>query len=173
VIVRREQPPDVPVVREVVAAAFTRPDVPSEPPVEVWLLDRLRDDEAWLPALSLVAVDLPDGPVIGHVVCARADVDGVPVLGLGPLAVRPDKQRQGVGKALMHAVLGAAEALGEPLVALLGDPAYYGRYGFQASIRYGIASPDPGWGEYFQVRLLATGTPPAGTFRYATPFRAL
>ena len=43
----------------------------------------------------------------------------------GPLSVRPDRQRRGVGSALMHAVLGAADALGEPLVALLGSTAYY------------------------------------------------
>lgn len=42
-------------------------------------------------------------------------------LGLGPLAVRPDQQGQGVGQALMHAVLGAADALGKPFVALLGQ----------------------------------------------------
>ena len=53
------------------------------------------------------------------------------MLALGPLSVRPDRQRQGVGSALMHAVLGAADALGERLVALLGSTAYYPRFGFR------------------------------------------
>lgn len=158
-------------VRALVTEAFARRGTAGEVPVEVGLLDQLRDDEGWLPALSLVAIDDADA-VIGHVTCTRADVDGHPVLGLGPLAVRPDRQRQGVGTALMHAVLGAAEALDEPLVALLGDPAYYGRFGFHPSTEYGITPPSA-WGRYFQVRLLSAGPPPAGTFAYARPFRAL
>jgi putative acetyltransferase len=52
------------------------------------------------------------------------------VLGLGPLGVEPGWQRRGVGSALMHAILGGAEACGETLVGLVGDPAYYGRFGF-------------------------------------------
>lgn len=154
------------------ASAFTRPDLPDQVPDEVHLLDQLRADIAWLPALSLVAVD-PPGEVVGHVVCTRAAVEASPVLGLGPLAVRPDRQRQGVGTALMHAVLGAAEALAEPLVALLGDPAYYERFDFHAAARYGIVPPNPDWGRYFQVRLLSANRPVAGAFAYAQPFDAL
>src|SRR5512144_2954801 len=117
-LVRRERPEDVEAVRAVVAAAFRRDDALAGPalPVEVSLLDQLREDAGWLPALSLVALD-PDGDtVVGHVLCTRGESAGRPGLGLGPLAVRPDRQRRGVGRALMHAVLGAAEALGEPFV---------------------------------------------------------
>ena len=128
VLIRRERPEDVGAVRAVVAAAFADPEAPERLPVEVDLLDRLRTDPSWLPALSLVAVEAAvDGVgedlVVGHVVCTRGAVGGAPALGLGPLAVRPDRQGHGVGGALMHAVLGAAEATGEPLVALLGEPA--------------------------------------------------
>ncbi len=170
-LVRREQPDDVETVRSVVAAAFARPEAPDQVPVEVGLLDRLRADEGWLPSLSLVAVWGED--VVGHVVCSRGSVDGTPALGLGPLAVRPDRQRRGVGAALMHAVLGAADALGEPLVALLGEPAYYDRYGFRAATEYAIAPPDPRWGRYFQVRTLSAYRPLPGTFTYAEPFDRL
>jgi putative acetyltransferase len=173
VLVRRERADDVAAVRAVVAAAFARPDAGQRPPIEVGLLDELRVDEGWLPALSLVATEPPLGEVVGHVVCTRATVAGVPVLGLGPLAVRPDRQRRGAGTALVHAVLGAAEALEEPLVVLLGDPAYYGRFGFRAASEYGIAAPDPGWGIYFQARPLGAGPVPAGRFSYATPFHGL
>ncbi|MGH3932478.1 MAG: GNAT family N-acetyltransferase [Pseudonocardiaceae bacterium] len=168
-LVRREQPGDVETVRDIVAAAFARPDGPERVPVEVTLLDGLRVDEGWLPLLSLVA-EPGDGEVVGHVVCTRGTVDGSPALGLGPLAVRPDWQRRGVGKALMHAVLGAADALGEPLVALLGEPEYYGRYGFRACTAYGIEPPKPRWGKYFQVRTLSAYRPCPGTFAYAKPF---
>ena len=104
-------------------------------------------------------------------ICTRGHVDAAPVLGLGPLSVRPDHQRRGVGLALVHSVLGAADALGEPLVALLGSPAYYGRYGFRPGTDHGITAPDPAYGGYFQVRTLSAYEPTLrGAFAYATPF---
>lgn len=176
VLIRRERPGDVEAVQAVVAAAFARPEAPRQLPMEVGLLDQLRTDPGWLPALSLVAVEpgdgeLADDSIIGQVVCTRGAVDGAPALGLGPLAVRPDRQGQGVGSALIRAVLGAADALGEPLVALLGEPVYHSRFGFRPSSRYGIAPPDPRWGDHFQVRPLAGQHTLEGTFTYAGPFR--
>jgi len=167
-IIRRETPEDVDAIRDVTAAAFATPD--GGPAAEVPLIDELRESDAWLPTLSLVAVDA-SGEVIGHVLCTRGRVDDVPALGLGPLSVRPDRQRAGVGLALMHAVLGAAEASGEPLVALLGDPAYYSRFGFRASTDHRISPPVREWGTYFQVRTLADhDSDTRGTFTYAEPF---
>jgi putative acetyltransferase len=163
VLVRRESRADAEVIRAITAAAFARPD-------EARLVDELRGSPAWLPALSLVATT-PGAEVIGHVLCTRGHVDEAPVLALGPLSVRPDRQRAGVGSALMHAVLGAADALGEPLVALLGNPAYYRRFGFRLAGEYRIMPPVAGWQPHFQVRVL-TGyrATVRGTFRYAEPF---
>src|SRR5262249_11193852 len=121
---------------------------------------------------SLVAID--DHALVGHVTCTRAHVNGEPALGLGPLSVSPARQRHGVGSALMHAVLGAADALGEPAVVLLGDPAYYDRFGFRPSGDHGIFAPKPEWEPYFQVRTLAGYRPELrGTFTYAAPFADL
>lgn len=106
-LVRREQPHDVNAICSLTTAAFRRTSDAAEPP-ETELVTRLRADEAWLPQLSLVAV--ADNVVIGHVACTRGFVDTTPALGLGPISVRPDHQGQGVGHALMHAVLGAADA---------------------------------------------------------------
>ncbi|MEU4092333.1 N-acetyltransferase [Streptomyces sp. NPDC026673] len=168
-LIRRETPDDVPAVQALTAAAFATEDRPV--PVEAELLTELRKCDAWLPELSLVAEAPDGGAVVGHVVCTRAHVDGVPVLGLGPLSVAPGHQRKGVGLALVHAVLGAADALGEPLVALLGSPDYYGRYGFRASTDYRVTPPDPAWGPYFQIRPLSAYSPSVtGAFRYAEPF---
>lgn len=170
-IVRREAPPDHQAVRTVVAAAFAA--TASTEPVEVRLLDRLRACDSWLPKLSLVAEDNA-GTLLGHVVCSRACVADAEVVALGPLAVRPDHQRAGVGSALMHAVLAAADALDEPLVALLGHTDYYPRFGFRPGDELGVRPPVPQWGAHFQVRPL-TGYRPSlrGEFRYAKPFRDL
>ena len=170
-LVRRETPGDVAAIRAVTAAAFARPgeDIPSEAP----LVDWLRASPAWIPELSLVVVD-PGGDVVGHVVCTRGKVGSAPVLALGPLSVRPDRQRRGAGKALVHAVLGAADALDEPLVVLLGSTKYYPRFGFRPASEYGITPELPEWEEHFQVRALTAYDPAVrGEFAYPEPFDRL
>ncbi|MGW2325006.1 GNAT family N-acetyltransferase [Streptomyces sp. NPDC001700] len=167
-LIRRETPSDIAGVRDVTAAAFGKSE--AAVPVEVTLLGELRTCDAWLPALSFVAAG-DRGDVIGHVVCTRGHVGPDLALGLGPLSVHPAHQRRGVGLALMHAILGAADAFGESLVALLGSPAYYGRFGFRPASAYGITAPDPAWGDYFQVRPLTAYQPTLkGPFAYAEPF---
>jgi putative acetyltransferase len=169
-LIRREGPADHSAVHAVTAAAFARPNQPGQIPVEATLVDELRRGVAWLPELSLVALDA-DGGIVGHVLITRAHVDAAPVLGLGPLSVRPDHQRRGVGSALMHAVLGAADVMGEPLVALLGNPVYYRRFGFQLSSDFHIAPPVAEWQPHFQVRPLSAYDPQVrGTFTYPEPF---
>ena len=176
-LIRPEQPADVPAIRAVTSAAFV--SVPhSAPPVdgsgepgEATLVGWLREDEGWIPDLSLVAEE--GGEVVGHAVCTRGFVDDVPALGLGPVSVLPEHQRSGVGSTLVRALLAAAEARGETVVALLGDPAYYGRFGFVPAADLGIAAPDPAWGGHFQARTLGDTTAPPGAFRYAAPFMRL
>lgn len=173
-LIRRETHADIEAVRAVHTAAFADPEgPPGRTPAEAWLVDTLRADSGWIPALSLVAVGA-GGEITGHVVCTRARVGRAEALGLGPLGVLPGRQRQGIGHALMHAVLGAADALGEPLVVLLGHTGYYPRFGFRPAAEYGITPPVAEWAEHFQVRTLATYDPSIrGDFVYAAPFRAL
>lgn len=176
-MIRRELPDDVEAIRAVTAAAFrgvahsAPPVEPGGDPGEATLVSWLRDDAGWIAQLSLVAVE--DDLVVGHVLATRAHVDGRPALGLGPVSVAPDRQRAGVGTALMHAVLGAADALGEQLVGLLGNPAFYQRFGFVPARTRGIAAPDPSWGDYFQVRTLTQYDGMTGHFTYADPFDRL
>jgi putative acetyltransferase len=169
VIVRRERPADHDAVRELHRAAFGSG---GDDVVEARLVDELRADAGYLPQLSLVAEDGDE--LTGHVIATRGRLEplGIPVLGLGPLGVRPGHQRRGVGTALVHSLVAVAEASEERLIALLGDPAYYGRFGFVRATELGVEPPDPAWAEHFQARLLA-GPPVSGTFRYAAPFDRL
>ena len=176
-IVRRERPADHDAVRSVHRAAFRSGDTAGgDEVVEARLVDELREDAGFLPHLSLVATDAgADGEdVIGHVIATRGWLEpfGTPVLGLGPLGVRPRDQRRGVGTVLVHALLAVAEAADETLVALLGAPAYYRRFGFVRSTDLGVRPPDPRWAEHFQARRLR-GRAVQGTFRYAEPFDRL
>lgn len=146
---------------------------PGAEPVEVGLVRELRNDVGYIPALSLVA-EGTDGSVIGHVICTLGHLDGARVVGLGPIGVDSEHQSRGVGAALMHAVLAAADALEFDLVALLGHLDYYPRFGFVAASTVGVAAPDPEWGEHFQARRMSSWTTDiSGEFRYAAPFERL
>jgi putative acetyltransferase len=177
VIIRRERPADHAAVRGLHVAAFTVDPVtgavraPDDVP-EARLVDELREDAGFLPHLSLVAQD--GAHLVGHVIGTRGWLEpfGTAALGLGPLGVVPGRQGEGIGTALVHALLAVAEAADERLVALLGAPAYYRRFGFVTSTDLGIDPPDPSWGEFFQARQLAE-PPVRGTFRYAEPFGRL
>ncbi|MEV4055606.1 N-acetyltransferase [Amycolatopsis sp. NPDC049688] len=168
-LIRRETPADQAAIHAVHSEAFRRDG--NDPPVEAPLVDELRADGDLINALSLVAVR--DSEVVGHVCCSRARLgeDTTTAVGLGPLGVLPAHQRDGVGSALMHAVLGAADALGHGLVVLLGNPAYYSRFGFVTASDLSITAPDPAWGPHFQARTLAAyQSTQAGAFEYAPAF---
>jgi putative acetyltransferase len=170
VLIRRELPGDAPVVADVHAEAFA-PMYPDATPVEPGLVDALRASEAWLPPLALVAEI--DGTVVGHVCVTRATIgpDELPALALGPIGVREAHKQHGVGSALMHAVLGAADALDEGVVVLLGHTDYYPRFGFRPAAELGIDPEVPDWAPHFQARPLTAYRPQLrGTFRYAAPF---
>ena len=170
VIVRREVTRDRASVRAVHAAAFQPPG--GGVAAEAGLVDGLRDDGDVVQGLSLVAE--VDTEVVGHVACSRGRIDGQPALGLGPLGVLPEHQRRGIGHALMHGVLAAADALDEPCVVLLGDVAYYSRFGFELAQPLGVLPQNPSWAEHFQVRrLTAWKDHLRGTFRYAPAFDRL
>ena len=183
-LIRQERPDDAEVIRAIHRAAFAKPGTPDRPAtpdqpatdgsVEAHLVDVLRAAGDLVGPLCLVAEH--GGEVVGHVAVSRGLLDDEParLVGLGPLGVRPDVQRHGVGSALMHATLAAADALGERGVILLGHPDYYPRFGFEPAVDHGITPPQP-WGpQYFMLRRLsAWGTGLHGRFRYAPAFEAL
>jgi len=119
-----------------------------------------REYEARIPGevdavISLVAEE--DGEVVGHVLVSWFGLEGSErgVLGLGPIGVLPANQGRGIGSALVRAALDGARELGEPVVVLEGNPAYYGRFGFTRSDEHGIEMPPESHGpQYFMLRPL-------------------
>jgi putative acetyltransferase len=176
--IRQEQPRDADVIRELHRSAFAKPatrDAPaSDGSLEASLVDELRADGDLLPPLCLVVER--DGRVVGHVAMSRGRLDDQPaaLAALGPIGVLPDVQDAGIGSALMHATIAAADALGERGIVLLGHPTYYPRFGFGPAVEHGITPPQD-WGpEYFMLRRLgAWGEGLTGAFRYAAAFERL
>lgn len=172
---RPEDPADEAPVARVLATAFARPDVATPP--EVGLVDELRHSDAWIPELAMVAE--AGGEVVGYAlltrVRVRSDDGGYPALALGPVAVAPYRQRIGHGTAVVQAALDAATELGERLVVVLGDPAFYRRFGFGRADRMGLTSPWSGLGEPWQALVLPPSTtdeapPPGGEVLFPPPW---
>ena len=174
VAIRAEVPEDFDAIRRLVSAAFGSD-------VEADLVDRIRASPEYVADMALVAE--VDGEAVGHVMVSAAKLrhaSGERAISmLSPLAVRPDRQRQGVGAALVEAVLAVADERGEPLVVVEGDPAYYSRFGFEHSLLHGIEIDLPDWAppEAAQVKRLAafdsTDSTLRGTVVYPPAFDGL
>ena len=168
---RQEEPADGSAVQEIIAAAFAPT---GGVVIEVGLNDELRRDPDRIPELCLVADR--DGTLIGQLTGSYGVLTGpaggptLRLVGVGPVAVRPADQGTGVGGAMLTELIARARRAGELALVLLGDPAFYGRFGFRPAAEAGIAAPDPAWGVHFQALVLATGTQMSGRFAYAAPF---
>jgi len=162
--VRPELPGDAAGIRAVLVAAF-----PTS--AEADLVEQLaRDGDA---AISLVALDADQ--IVGHVLFSRmaVEVDGRACrsLSLAPVAVLPERQRQGIGGALTEEGLQQAAATGEEIVFVLGEPAYYSRFGFRAENTAPFASPYAG--PDFMARAFHTSLYGAGSAAHAVAFANL
>lgn len=112
-------------------------------------VDGLRASSGHLPELELVAVEGDE--IVGHVMLTRTKIDTATgpreILLLAPLAVRLAERRRGLGARLVAAVTARARDAGFDAVILVGDPAYYGRFGFRAGTDFGVRNtagiPDP------------------------------
>ncbi len=160
--IRPERPGDTLGIRAVLEAAFGGA-------AEADLVDALRADGDII--LALVAEQ--HGNIAGYVAFPRLnlDLDGraVPVAGLAPVGVMPAVQRQGTGVTLIRDGLARLKDRGDRLVFVLGDPAYYSRFGFH--VADGFVSPYTG--PYFQVLRLAPDAPNSGAVAYPAAFAGL
>lgn len=126
ITIRPEQPADEYAITEVTRRAFE--SHPFSHQTEHFIIRALRADHAL--AVSLVAEDA--GRVVGHIALSPASIsDGATGwYGLGPISVEPGLQRRGIGRALMERGLDELRKMGAKGCVLVGDPAYYRRFGF-------------------------------------------
>lgn len=150
VVIRPETAEDSRAVRLVNEQAFARPN-------EADLVAALRTNAA--PIISLVAEG--DGRVVGHIFFSPVQVeaaDGVfEAMGLGPMAVLPTYQGQGIGSALVRAGLAACRDAGHEVVVVLGHPGFYPRFGFTPARPKGITSEYNVPDDVFMVAELRAG----------------
>lgn len=134
--IRAERAVDAAAISAVVEAAFGDASVAR-------FTERIRASPGYVPELTFVADE--DGAVTGFTMLSGVELAGRadPLLILTPLAVRPDRQRAGIGAALVRAAVAAADERGEPLVLVEGVPAYYPRFGFRSASALGLERPDP------------------------------
>lgn len=162
--IRAEQASDIHAIETLTAAAFLNAEHTSH--TEQFIVNALR--RAGQLTLSLVAED--DAQIVGHVAISPVTLsDGsANWYGLGPISVSPERQGQGIGAALMREVLAQLQDLGAAGCVLLGDPAYYQRFGFAARPELQLPDVPP---EYFQT-LSFTGSFPQASVAYSKAFEA-
>ena len=166
-LIRDEMESDRDAVRVLNEAAF-------ENDAEARLVDALREQAA--PLVSLVAEQ--DGAIVGHILFTPVTLSGheaLTIMGLAPMAVAPARQRQNIGSALVRAGLDRCRALGAGAVVVLGHPAFYPRFGFAPSSRFGIGCEYDVPEDAFMVVELEPGflRGAPGTIRYHAVFRNL
>jgi len=134
--IRNEKAGDAANIHQVTELAFR--DAPHTDHTEQFIVDALRRSQA----LTISRVAELNGELIGHVAISPVRVsDGsVGWFGLGPISVLPEFQRLGIGSMLMRSALADLEATGASGCVVLGDPGYYGRFGFK--VIKGLIFPD-------------------------------
>ncbi|CAN7232190.1 N-acetyltransferase [Devosia sp. LjRoot16] len=160
--IRNERPADDTAIHQLTRLAFE--PMPFSSGTEAPIIRALR--AAGDLTLSLVAED--DGTIVGHIAFSPVTIDGVHGgwFGLGPIAVRADRQRQGIGKALIARGLELLRQQGAAGVALIGNPDIYGRVGFESDGLLAYGDLD----RRFVQRLVLSGPPPRGELKFAPGF---
>ena len=133
-IVRQERTEDERELADLIDAAFGDTET-SE------FTAKIRASTGYVPELTFVAEEA--GELVGFTMLSYVRAGARDVLILTPMAVRPDRQRAGVGKRIVRTAIVAAEARGEPVLLVEGVPSYYPQFGFVSAARLGFDPPDP------------------------------
>lgn len=171
--IRRETPADHDNVEHLTREAFWNVYRPGC--TEHYVVHVLRQDPDFVPELDLVMER--DGDLIGHVLYMRAKIaadDGreIPVMTFGPISIRPDLQRQGLGKYLLDCSMERAAALGAGALCIEGNLEFYGKSGFVVAGTKGIryhGAPEEELVPYFLLKELRPGYLDGVTGVYHTP----
>jgi predicted N-acetyltransferase YhbS len=160
--IRREKPSDINAIDQVTKAAFASAAYSSG--TESFIIKALRANGQL--TISLVAEE--EGVVIGHVAISPVAISSGDEgwFGLGPVSVVPSRQGAGVGSGLIRAAIEGLKELHAAGCVVLGEPSYYGRFGFSANARLQYPHAPA---EYFQVQSF-TGQIPEGTVEYDDSF---
>lgn len=165
--IRQEIPEDYLQVKDLVKEAFGLAEHSDGD--EHNLIDRIRNAPEYIPELSLVAIS--GNIVVGHIMFSKILVGKSEAIALAPLAVRIDRQREGVGKLLIMAGHSLARKMGYSCSVVLGDPNYYSRFGYETAANYGIIAPFDVPEEYYMVcNLSKNGDIPNGYVKYSDAF---
>lgn len=135
ITIRQETESDFDAVYNVVKEAFANAEHTSGD--EQDLVVRLRKSEAFIPELSLVAVD-DENKVVGHILFTKTKIGDYECLGLAPIAVLPECQKEGIGGKLIVAGHDVAKKLGYGSSFLVGYPDYYPRFGYVEASRWNV-----------------------------------
>jgi len=162
--IRSETSADLSAIEAVTVSAFL--NAPHTSHTEQHIVNVLR--KAGKLAISLVAE--ADGSVVGHIAISPVSIsDGATGwFGLGPISVAPENQRRGVGSRLMREALHMLRDRGASGCVVLGEPEYYGRFGFKADPNLVLRGVPP---EYFQA-LSFYSSRPKGVVTYDEAFEA-
>lgn len=162
--IRHEEAADASAIESLIVAAFA--DAPHTDHNEQFIVRALRESGAL--ALSLVAQD--EQQLLGHVAVSPVTITGTAAnwFGLGPIAVLPQYQGKGIGSQLMEAALTELKIREAAGCVLLGDPAFYQRFGFRVEPDLELPDVPP---EYFQVLAFAAPVP-RGVVAYHNAFTA-
>lgn len=168
IIIREENNKDFNEVYEVIKLAFMNAEHTDNN--EHNLVNRLRDGEAFVKELSLVAED--NGKIVGHILLTKIKIGNNEALALAPLAVPPNYQKSGIGSKLIIESHKRAKELGYRSIIVLGYSDYYSRFGYKPASRWGIKAPFEVPDENFMaVELIEDGLKDiSGTVNYAKEF---
>lgn len=159
IILRQELPKDYSMTEEVVKQAFLNEQYSDK--TEHQLVNRIRKSEAFVPELSLVAID-QDNEMVGHILLSKITIKDndkfMDSLALAPVSVAPQYQKKGIGSQLIHEALKKAKELGYHSVIVLGHKDYYPKFGFKQAQLWNIKAPFEVPNEVFMALELTEGS---------------
>lgn len=141
VTIRKEEPKDVKEVFNLIERTFESEEMSDHK--EQFLVERLRNSDAFIPELSIVAEI--DGKIVGHILITKLKIKNktneFDSLALAPLSVLPEFQGKGIGGKLIMESHKTAKGLGHKSIVLIGHENYYPKFGYERLDKYGIELP--------------------------------